>query len=132
MILIVDDDPTFLEQAEEVLAPERGLLFLKHGGEAAKFIKDVGVSIVLVDLSLGTENGFDVIRTLRKTDPQVPIIAMSGVYPKEVLKSALLLGANEVLSKPATPYWKKVVDRLRRVDKAGSSESGNARTASEA
>jgi DNA-binding response OmpR family regulator len=118
MILIVDDDPAFLEEAEEILAPERGLLFLRHGREVIRFIQDIGVSVVLVDLSLGDGNGFELIRSLRKADSKLPIIAMSGVYPREVLESALLLGANEVLSKPATPAWKKVVERLRKRDKA--------------
>jgi two-component system, NtrC family, response regulator AtoC len=126
MILIVDDDPTFLKEAEEVLAPERDLLFLTHGREAVQFVKDIGVSVVIVDLSLGEESGFDLIRNLRSTAPKLPIIAMSGVYAREVLESALLLGANEVLSKPATPAWKKVVERVRQMN---SSVSGNARTA---
>lgn len=131
MILIVDDDPTFLEEAEAILAPERGLLFLTHGREAVQFIKDIGVSVVLVDLSLGEENGFELIRNLRHTDPKLPIVAMSGVYPREVLESALLLGANEVLSKPPTNSWKSVVERLRRRNKASGSESGYIQTASE-
>src|ERR1700738_2056725 len=78
MILIVDDDPTFLEEAEGVLAPERGLLFLRHGREVVRFVQDIGVSVVLVDLNLGEENGFELIRNLRSTDPNLPIIAMSG------------------------------------------------------
>ena len=131
MILIVDDDPSFLEEAESVLAPERGLLFLSHGREAVRFVKDIGVSVVLVDLNLGEENGFELIRDLRKNAPKLPIIAMSGVYPKEVLESALLVGANEVLTKPASPSWKKVVERLRRVSQASGGESGYLQTASE-
>ena len=131
MILIVDDDPSFFEKAEAVLAPERGLLFLTHGREAVQFIRNIGVSVVLVDLSLGPENGFDLIRNLRENAPKLPIIAMSGVYPREVLESALLLGANEVLSKPATPFWKKVVDRVRQSNQASGSESGYMRTAGE-
>ena len=123
MILIVDDDSTFLEAAEEILAPERSLLFLTHGREAVQFVQDIGVSVVLVDLSLGNENGFELIRSLRKSDPDLPIIAMSGVYPIEVLESALLLGANAVLSKRATHDWKEVVERARRNNKAGNNSS---------
>jgi len=127
MILIVDDDPTFLEEAEEILAPERGLLFLTHGREVVRFVKDIGVSVVLVDLSLGEESGFDLIRNLRSSAPKLPIIAMSGVHPREVLESALLMGATEVLSKPATPAWKQVVERLRMTSVV--SDSGNTQTA---
>jgi DNA-binding response OmpR family regulator len=132
MILIVDDDPTFLEEAEEILAPERGLLFLTHGREVVKFVKDIGVSVVLVDLSLGDESGFDLIRNLRSSSPKLPIIAMSGVYPREVLESALLMGANEVLSKPATPAWKKVVERLRRRETATGNEADSSQSAGSA
>lgn len=119
MILVVDDDPAFLEEVGPSLEPNRGVLLAAdaaRGMELASAIE--GLSVALVDLDLPGTDGFTLIRTLRETHPDLPTIAISGVYQPDVLESAMALGATAVLSKPITGEWKETVARLRS-QKAG-------------
>jgi DNA-binding response OmpR family regulator len=115
MLLIVDDDPAFLESAEEKLDHDRGVLFAKDGKHARALLETVGPNfgVMIVDLDLPDEDGFSVIREARREYPKLPIIAMSGVCQSEVLECAKLIGAAETLRKPITPEWNLAIARVR-------------------
>lgn len=116
MLLIVDDDPAFLETADESLNDGRGVLFA-HNGQRARQLLDVvgaGCSVMMIDLDMPGEDGFSLIRELGRDYPRLPIIAISGVFQPHVLESARALGARDALRKPITPEWKAVIARVRR------------------
>jgi CheY-like chemotaxis protein len=115
MLLIVDDDPEFLEKATQVLEHDRGI-FLAADGTRARQLVDLlgtGLTVALVDLDLPGEDGFTVIRELRRRAPGLAIIAVSGVFQQNVLDSAKALGASETLRKPIGPEWMSTISALR-------------------
>jgi ActR/RegA family two-component response regulator len=114
MTLMVDDDPVFLQDAKAVLNLDSGMLFAKSSHEALSFVSFMAFSVAMVDLDLHGESGLDLIKKIRAACPVLPIIAISGVYSKHVLESAKIMGAEEVLEKPATEAWKPVIERLRQ------------------
>jgi CheY-like chemotaxis protein len=69
--------------------------------------------VALVDLDLPGGAGFDLIRTLRRSVPDLQIIAITnaiyGLSPDDAKK----LGVVEVLTKPINPDWKPIVERIR-------------------
>jgi CheY-like chemotaxis protein len=73
-----------------------------------------GLSLALVDLDLPGVDGFTLIRKLHESHPNLPTIAISGVFQPHVLESATACGASAVLHKPITREWKTVVDRVRK------------------
>jgi CheY-like chemotaxis protein len=116
MLLIVDDDPTFLESAQELLRGEgKGIFFARNAEHAKELMGAVGdgVSVVMIDLDLPGQDGFSLISEMRRHFPDVPIIAISGVVHKHVLESARLLGAAETLEKPIGPKWRSAIARVR-------------------
>lgn len=113
MILIVDDDPAFLEKAREILNRERQVFLASTSQQAFKLAKDLGFSVVLVDLNLGHEDGLALIREIKNRFPGLPVIAISESHRKAVLDRAQKFGAVEILHKPITPEWKSVVERVR-------------------
>jgi len=116
MLLIVDDDPTFLERAEELLKGEgRGIFFARNAEHAKELIGTIGdgFSVVIIDLDLPGQDGFSLISEMRLRFPELPVIAMSGVFQKHVLESAKLLGAAETLEKPIGPEWTSAIARAR-------------------
>jgi CheY-like chemotaxis protein len=115
MLLIVDDDPRFLEAAERMLNPGRGVFFAGNARHAKQLIRIIGdaLSVVLIDLDLPGEDGFSLIRELRDAFPDLPLIAISGVVPRDVLESAKALGAAEALPKPINSAWNAAIDRAR-------------------
>ncbi len=120
MILLVDDDPKFLAQAEAMLAHREGLYFARDAKHALELMATVGASfsVALVDLDLPGVNGLELMDKLRRHFPDLPVIAISGVFGGHALEVAKEFGAVEVLSKPATVAWNAAIDRARGRAKA--------------
>jgi DNA-binding NarL/FixJ family response regulator len=69
-VVIVDDNPLFLETARNLLERE-GLHVVGLAATAAQALQrtaELRPDIVLVDISLGDESGFDVARSLVEHD----------------------------------------------------------------
>lgn len=113
MILIVDDDPEFLQRAGAILNHERRVFLATNSKQAFELAKNLGFSVVLIDLDLQQEDGLVLIREIHERFPGLPVIAISTSSRKVVLELAQEFGAVEVLQKPATPTWKPVVERIR-------------------
>jgi CheY-like chemotaxis protein len=115
MLLLIDDDPQFLEEAEELLNTGRGVFLAGNATQAKELVGMVGstFSLMMVDLDLPGQDGFSLIREMRQSFPELPIIAISGVLQKNVLESATAFGAAETLQKPITPEWKVAMARVR-------------------
>lgn len=115
MVLIIDDDPAFLESAEQLLDQGRGVFFAGNASDAKQLINAVGssFSVVMVDLDLPGEDGFSLIRDLRKSFPDLPLIAISGVFHDNVLEAAKAVGAQEALRKPISSEWHSAIARAR-------------------
>lgn len=116
VLLLIDDDPVFLTEAEQALRPScRKVLFALNAEHARTLMHSVGVAVtvVMVDLSLGSDNGFALVREFHQQYPSLPIIAISDVLPQDVLDSAKVFGAAETLMKPITPAWQATLARVR-------------------
>ena len=84
----------------------------EHAKELLGAVGD-GFSVVMIDLDLPGQDGFSLISEMRRHFPDLPIIAISGVFQKHVLESAKLLGAAETLEKPIGPEWSSAIARVR-------------------
>jgi DNA-binding NtrC family response regulator len=107
-IVLVDDDE-MLRTALVAILERAG--FKVHatadGEEALRFIEKNPVSLVITDLIMPQIEGIELIVRLRKSRPDLKIIAVSGggrVRPETFLGAAKSLGAWKVMSKPfSTP-----------------------------
>ena len=115
MLLLIDDDPRFLEEAERVLDGMEDVLFARDGDHALFLMDNLGAefSVVLIDLNLPGQDGFSLIHAMRHRFPALPLIAISGVSQRHVLESAKLLGATDALRKPITTEWKAAIARVQ-------------------
>jgi two-component system, response regulator FlrC len=116
MLLLVDDDPIFLEKAQNLLHDAgNGIFFAANAEQAKELIGAVGegFSLIMVDLDLPGQDGFSLIAELRRHFPDLPVIAISGIFQKHVLDSALLVGAVDTLQKPIGPEWDTTIARVR-------------------
>src|SRR5437016_3358012 len=113
MILVVDNDPTFLDNAREILNRDRQVFLAADAKQAFKLAEDLGFSVALMDLDLRGEDGLELITEMRERFPDLPIIAIGRGLTREMLESAKGLGAVEILEKPITHAWKPVVERIR-------------------
>ena len=56
--------------------------------------------LITLDLSLGEENGFDVLLALRRADKAVKVLIVSANTQQEIYDELLKEGANGILTKP--------------------------------
>ena len=113
MILVVDNDVSFLELASKILNRDRQVFLAFDAQQAFQLAEHLGFSVALIDLDLKGKNGLSLIQKLRESFPDLPIIAISSVLSGRELEDAMELGVVEVLHKPITPDWKPVVERIR-------------------
>jgi CheY-like chemotaxis protein len=84
--LIVDDSPHFLSAAQGLLERE-GMLVVavaRNGDEAVRRATETGPNVTLVDIDLGGESGFDVVRRLsRETDLAPSTVILVSTHGEE-------------------------------------------------
>lgn len=77
--------------------------------------------LILLDLMLPSQNGFEVLKNMRAFDNNVPVIIMSALSSTEQIIKGLDLGANDYLRKPVE--MQELLARVRvlqRQQKTGS------------
>ena len=81
--LIVDDNPRFGEEARGLLEQE-GMTVVgiaASGDEAVRLAKALRPDLALVDISLGEESGFDVVRRLvDRSNAEPPAVIFVSTY----------------------------------------------------
>lgn len=105
LILVVDDEPAIQDITKASLETYNyKALIASDGIEAialyAKHTKNI--SAVLMDMMLPALDGLTAIRTLQKINPEVKIIATSGLMSSNKLGAAAETGVSTFLSKPYT------------------------------
>jgi two-component system chemotaxis response regulator CheY len=124
-ILLVDDDALLREALHKTLVRAGYEVEDASGGtEALKMFRRQPHDLVITDIVMVDGEGLDMIRALRKLDPHVKIIAMSGGglgKSGDYLDLADKFGATMVLAKPFS--GEKVLEVVAAV-LAGSFEKG--------
>lgn len=119
-ILVVDDDEVLCRLLDRSLGP-RGYLVESCGTTelALRRLSAGGIDAVLLDLMLGQENGWETIRLIRKTAGTGPriLIITGALVDDEMLKDALLIGAQGIVMKPFEAA--ELAAQLRKVLGAG-------------
>jgi len=100
-ILIVEDDASILAGLELNLEMEGyQTIGAKDGQEGLdKFISEAP-DLVIVDIMLPKRNGFEVLDTIRRKDPSVPVIVLSARDQQDDKVRGLDLGADDYITKP--------------------------------
>ena len=103
-ILIVDDNKNFLIMLSDFLNNKGFIVEVSdNGSEALKIFSDFIPDIVITDIVMPDIDGIELLLQLRKTNPDVKVIVMSGGnrgHADAYLHMAEKLGANAILSKP--------------------------------
>lgn len=100
-VLVVDDEPIMRSLLEKILAKDGYRTLMAEDGEAAlEVLESQQVSIVLSDIKMPGMNGFDLLKVLKSTYPEIGVIMMTAFGDTFTVKDALLLGADEYVTKP--------------------------------
>ena len=77
-ILIVDDEPELLFSFSLMLGEEFNVLTADNGLEALLIIKEVPLSLMILDLKMPGLSGVELIECFRNSNCKVPIIVLTG------------------------------------------------------
>jgi len=112
-ILIIDDEAFIRENVERILGDDGyQVCGAANGGEARRIVAEGEIDLALLDLNLGTENGIDVLKALKETDPELLIIIITGYGSVESAVDALKLGAFHYMKKPFKADALRVIVKL--------------------
>jgi two-component system nitrogen regulation response regulator NtrX len=100
-ILVVDDERSILTALEGILEDEGYEAVLAGSGEEAlSILNERPLDLVLLDIWLPGKDGVAVLREVKKLDPRLPVIMMSGHGTIETAVSSTKLGAYDFIEKP--------------------------------
>lgn len=101
-ILIAEDDEISYLYINEVFNEMKvEIIRARNGKETVEILqKNPEIDIILMDIKMPLMNGFEAVRTIRKDNPFVKIIAQTAYATETDRKKALAVGCNDYLSKP--------------------------------
>lgn len=105
LILVVDDEESIVDITAATLEKFGYKVIAAYDGTQAiaQYAKNAGqVAAVITDMAMPNLDGFATIRALKAIDPEVTIIAMSGLVNAEQTAELQALGIASFMSKPFT------------------------------
>jgi two-component system, OmpR family, KDP operon response regulator KdpE len=99
-VLIIDDEPPIRKLLRMGLTAQGYQVLEAPNGKAALELIAQGPDLVILDLGLPDVQGFDLLRTIRARNEQVPIVVLSSRGDEVAKVQALDLGADDYVTKP--------------------------------
>lgn len=101
-ILIVDDNPKYLEDALPMYGYE--IAVAKDGVKALKILSKEAnkIDLVLLDVMMPNMNGWDTLKAIRTSEKtkMIPVIMLTAVSEEQKIVSGLKIGADDYIVKP--------------------------------
>jgi len=100
-ILVVDDESILRNLLEKILKKEGYEVMLAASGkEAVDVLEREKVDIIISDIKMPEMDGFALLRIVKEKYPSVGVIMMTAYADAYSVKDALLLGADDYITKP--------------------------------
>lgn len=100
-ILVIDDDPTLLDLLVIWLSAHDFLpVPSQNGAEGLSLFRNQSFDLILTDLIMPEIDGFQVLSTVTKEAPELPVIILSGLAGMNESIKAIRLGAWDFITKP--------------------------------
>jgi DNA-binding NtrC family response regulator len=100
-ILVVDDELVMRDLLVKILSREVYRIDSVEDGVAAlEYLKKQSVDLVISDMKMPRMDGLELLSAIKKNHPEIGVIIMTGFGDTYTVKDALLLGADEYITKP--------------------------------
>lgn len=112
-ILLIDDHPLFTISLKKILEESNdvnNIFILNNANNIYNIIENNEISIILLDIHLGKENGFTIAKKLKRVYPQIPLAFLTGFDFINYKSIAVEIGVEGFLSKTISP-----VDLLKKI-----------------
>lgn len=100
-ILVIDDELSVLKAVKSVLSREQmDVTCAKNSEEAFSLLKEQGFDLILLDIIMPGQDGFSLLKDIRKQAILTPVILLSGQGEDSTQAEGLGLGADDYMTKP--------------------------------
>ena len=123
-IIVIDDDPDiclFLEAA--LTADGHACETFLNALDAEAYLRRCGADLALIDVYLGPDNGIDLVRRLRKLQPNLYAVVMMAHVCLDAAARSVADGAVDYISKPLDlahlrELCRRTAESLRRAQRS--------------
>jgi DNA-binding NarL/FixJ family response regulator len=101
-VLLVDDDPFFVEALSTLLAPDERISIVGSAGNGAEGLaltEELRPDVVLMDVHMPVMDGFEATRRIRNSFPGTRVVFLTSTSSPEIAEQAFLSGADGFLTK---------------------------------
>jgi two-component system, sensor histidine kinase and response regulator len=103
-VFVIDDDDIIRLSCEQILKKSGYTVeTFGKGHEGIERLKEVRPPLLVVDIKMPELDGFEIIKLVRKIDPDIVIVVITGYATIETAIDAMKAGAYDFLPKPFTP-----------------------------
>ncbi len=100
-VLIVDDDRRMAKTLKDIFNVKGYGAEVAHSGpEALEKMAESHFDCVLTDIKMPEMNGVDLYKSIKQTQPDIPVVLMTAYSTDKLVKEGLQEGAIAALSKP--------------------------------
>jgi CheY-like chemotaxis protein len=102
-VVLIDDEVAVLRLLEQALRA-KGLVphAAQTGAKGLELVKQVRPAIVLTDVNMPGMTGIEVLRDVKRLDPEIVVLIMTGYSTEDLVLEAFHAGATNYLKKPFT------------------------------
>tara|TARA_R110002051_G_scaffold145817_2_gene218773 strand:- start:2667 stop:4013 length:1347 start_codon:yes stop_codon:yes gene_type:complete len=103
-ILIIEDDAAFCQMLQKFLTKKDYQVATSFNAEdGIEKFKNDNFDIVITDLRLPNYDGIQLLSDIKKINPKIPVLVMTGYAEVSTAVKAMKKGAFDYISKPFTP-----------------------------
>lgn len=114
-ILLVDDDEDVLAALNSYLTMEGyEIRTARNSKECFRQMVEYHPSLILLDVMLPEENGIELLKRIKTSAPQIPVIMITGLMNDEIGRLALQESACDYITKPIDLHYLKDVINMQR------------------
>ena len=99
-ILVVDDEPDIVDIVKEHFEAIYDVHTALSGRRAIKLVRTERPDLLLLDLRMPDLSGVDVLKTVRRMDPKLPVIIITANEDADLTAEAIGQGAFSYVPKP--------------------------------
>ncbi|GBF43057.1 two component response regulator sensor protein [Leptospira ellinghausenii] len=111
-ILLIEDEPGIQESIQIALEADGFLLKIAFTGAEGLQMLDDCISLILLDIGLPDQNGFDILKQIRQQH-QIPVIFLTARNSEIDKVLGLEIGADDYIVKPFSP--RELLARIRAI-----------------
>ncbi len=99
-VLFIEDEPALRISYERFFRPRYAMAFASSGAEALARVAEGPLDVVVLDMRLPDTDGVELLRRIRETHPDIPVIITTAYVSVEPQLRVLDLAHSAYLIKP--------------------------------